>query len=343
MPSRTFMRMAERFHDEAQLGDAEVGLPLVAPPKWTRRKWSGAVPIAAVALGFGTLAIQYATRSDDNLPSEKTVGTFVSTSTATTAIAVAPSKAPSTSLAPVTTLAPATTAPPTTAPVLKTVAPPVTAVAPATTAPATSAPAPATTVAATAVPTPPATTAPAALSIPGPTISPTRWAVFSGGVVYLRGVVPDDAVAAIIAGKAAQVVGAANVVDEYTRVPGTPVAKSAPLFVSDMVLFGEDNAQIQPQFEQLLNLGVGLLKTFPTVTVTVRGHTDSVGSLDYNMKLAQRRVDAVIDYAVKHGSDRGRLVGEAIGPAEPVGDNTTRDGRQLNRRIEFVIDGLFEA
>jgi outer membrane protein OmpA-like peptidoglycan-associated protein len=340
MPSLTFVRMAEQLHDQADSGDVAAGLPLVAP-KWTRRKWSGAVPIAAVVLGFGTLAVQYVTRSKDTLPSEKTVGTFVSTSTATT-VAVAPPKPP---ISPAPSIAPSSSAPAAATTLPAPVALPATTLPAPVAAPVTTLPAnaTATTLVTTPAPTPPPTTAPSALAIPGPAVSPTRWAVFSGGVVYLRGVIPDDATAAIIAGKAAQVVGAANVVDEYTRIPGTPVAKSAPLFISDMVLFGEDNAQIQPQFEQLLNLGVGLLKTFPTVTVTVRGHTDSVGTLDYNQKLAQRRVDAVIDYAVKHGSERSRLIGEAIGPAEPLGDNATREGRQLNRRIEFVIDGLFEA
>jgi outer membrane protein OmpA-like peptidoglycan-associated protein len=333
--------MAEQLHDHADPGDVQRGLPLVAAPKWTRRKWSGAIPLAAVLLGFGTLAAQYLNRSHDKLPSEKSVGSFVSTSAVTTvkptvttsvATTVASSAVPATPTTPPSSVPTATSAPSSVAPGATTVPPtvPPTAVP---TVPPTAAP----------TPTPAPTTAPSALATPGPAVAPIRWAVFSGGVVYLRGVVPDDAVAATIAGKAAQVVGAGNVVDEYSRVPGAPVPRSAPLFVADMVLFGEDNAQIQPQFEQLLNLGVGLLKTFPTVTVTVRGHTDSVGSLDYNLKLAQRRVDAVIEYATKHEADRSRLKGEAIGPAEPVGDNATREGRQLNRRIEFVIDGLFEA
>jgi outer membrane protein OmpA-like peptidoglycan-associated protein len=246
-----------------------------------------------------------------------------------------------TSAKPVTTITPPVTLQPTVVPGTKLA--PTTGVAAPTVAP-TAVPTPVT-VPAPAVPTAaaPGTTAPPALTVPGPAIAPVRWAVFSGGTVYLRGVVPDDATAANIAGKAAQIVGADHVIDEYARVAGAPVPKSAPLYVADLVLFGTDNAEIYPGFEQLLNLGVGLLTTFPTITVTIRGHTDNLGSSTYNTELAQRRVNSVIAYLTNRGVSRDRLIGEAVGAEQPIADNATEHGRQLNRRIEFVIDGLLDA
>jgi outer membrane protein OmpA-like peptidoglycan-associated protein len=242
-----------------------------------------------------------------------------------------------TSAKPVTTITPPVTLQPAVVPGTKLA--PTTGVAAPTAVPTfVTAPAPAATTAAV-----PGTTAPPALTVPGPPIAPVRWAVFSGGTVYLRGVVPDDATAANIAGKAAQIVGADHVMDEYTRVAGAPVPKSAPLYVADLVLFGSDNAEIYPGFEQLLNLGVGLLTTFPTITVTIRGHTDNLGSATYNTELAQRRVNSVIAYLAHRGVSRDRLIGEAVGAEQPIADNATEYGRQLNRRIEFVIDGLLDA
>lgn len=300
---------------------------VAAGPAWLSSRWSTIVPIGVMALGVAALGLQWVTR--DQEPRSETVSpplvtnapTFPTTSPVASVLA---SSAAPTTVLPATTVA----AQPVTTP-----APP-----PDTTPPTTPAP-----TASSAVSTPPATTAPPALTVPGPSVAPTRWAVFSGGKVYLRGVVPDDATAANVVAKAAAIVGPENVFDEYARVPGAPVPTSAPLYVADTILFGEDNAQIHSDFQDLLNLGVALLTTFPTVTATIRGHTDNVGSAVYNDGLAQRRVDAVVDYLVDRGISSNRLVGQAVGYAEPIGDNHTEAGRRLNRRIEFVITGLLDA
>jgi outer membrane protein OmpA-like peptidoglycan-associated protein len=332
--------------------DSVAAPDVAASPRWLKSRWSTAVPAIAIAVGLGALGLQwvgYGTAKDSaatDVTSETSTAVDPSTSTSSTATTLAPvvlgNVATPDTTAPSTTTALPTTVVTAVAPVTSTSAAP-TVVAAATTTVATTVAATTTSaVPSNPAPTAPPTTAPPALTA-GQTAAPTRWAVFSGGTVYLRGVVPDDAVAANIAGKAAQIVGADHVVDEYTRIPGAPVPKSAPLYVSDVILFGPDNAQIHPQFEQLLNLGVGLLTTFPTVTVTVRGHTDDQGGPEYNLRLASRRVEAVIAYVTARGVARDRLVGQPIGASQPVADNNTDLGRQLNRRIEFVIDGLLDA
>ena len=71
-------------------------------------------------------------------------------------------------------------------------------------------------------------------------------------------------------------------------------------------------------------------------------HTDSDGTAEYNQALSERRVQAVIDYALSKGIDASRLDGIARGAVDPMGDNSTPDGKRINRRIEFLIVGLLE-
>lgn len=72
-------------------------------------------------------------------------------------------------------------------------------------------------------------------------------------------------------------------------------------------------------------------------TIVVDGHTDSVGSADYNRALSQQRAQAVVDALVKQGFPRERLQSEGFGPDQPIGDNATAEGRAKNRRIEFHV------
>lgn len=71
--------------------------------------------------------------------------------------------------------------------------------------------------------------------------------------------------------------------------------------------------------------------------VLIKGHTDNVGSEDYNLELSRRRAIAVYDYLRNKGISPSRLTYQACGVWEPLGDNDTEAGRRLNRRVEFVI------
>jgi outer membrane protein OmpA-like peptidoglycan-associated protein len=75
----------------------------------------------------------------------------------------------------------------------------------------------------------------------------------------------------------------------------------------------------------------------PDVNIEISGHTDNVGSQKLNQSLSLRRAQSVKNWLVKKGiaSQRMRTVGK--GPAEPVADNTTAEGRAENRRIEFYV------
>jgi OOP family OmpA-OmpF porin len=78
------------------------------------------------------------------------------------------------------------------------------------------------------------------------------------------------------------------------------------------------------------------VKKYPDTKVSVVGFTDSRGDENYNMKLSQRRADAVKKYLVDSGNVKADMIAaEGRGEADPVGDNKTKDGQFQNRRVEI--------
>ena len=69
------------------------------------------------------------------------------------------------------------------------------------------------------------------------------------------------------------------------------------------------------------------------------GHTDSIGSAEYNQKLSLRRAEAVKSYLVSKGVAASRIFVEGKGEAQPVADNKTKEGRAKNRRVEIEVVG----
>jgi outer membrane protein OmpA-like peptidoglycan-associated protein len=108
--------------------------------------------------------------------------------------------------------------------------------------------------------------------------------------------------------------------------------------IGDKVYFDVDKARIQRRSYKLLTQVADVLKENPHIElVRIEGHTDDQGPDDYNLKLSQRRADAVRDFLMKKGVEGERLVAVGFGETQPVADNETRDGREQNRRVEFEI------
>jgi len=104
--------------------------------------------------------------------------------------------------------------------------------------------------------------------------------------------------------------------------------------------FESGKATIRPDSYSILDEAAKVLKDNPNLKVEIGGHTDSVGSDSYNMKLSFERSNAVRQYLVSiHGIDPTRLIAKGYGETMPVDDNRTREGRAKNRRIEFLIIG----
>ena len=92
-------------------------------------------------------------------------------------------------------------------------------------------------------------------------------------------------------------------------------------------------------------LVASILGKYPQLKVEVAGHTDSIGTEQYNQGLSERRAKAVYDYLTAHGIDAGRLVGpHGFGESHPIAPNTNADGsdnpegRARNRRTELNVE-----
>ncbi|NIK74737.1 outer membrane protein OmpA-like peptidoglycan-associated protein [Thermonema lapsum] len=108
----------------------------------------------------------------------------------------------------------------------------------------------------------------------------------------------------------------------------------------DNLEFEFGNATIKTSsYAALLELA-NLLRRKPKWRLLIEGHTDNVGSRANNIKLSERRAQAVKDFLVEQGVEPGRIVTKGWGPDRPIAPNTTPEGRQKNRRVEFTI--LFE-
>jgi outer membrane protein OmpA-like peptidoglycan-associated protein len=83
----------------------------------------------------------------------------------------------------------------------------------------------------------------------------------------------------------------------------------------------------------------GIVLAYPSLHVAVEGHTDSVGSDDYNQQLSERRAQAVRDYFVQQGIASGAVEAHGYGKTEPIASNDTPEGRQQNRRVELILSG----
>lgn len=116
-----------------------------------------------------------------------------------------------------------------------------------------------------------------------------------------------------------------------------PVVAPAPAkLVLTGVNFDFDMAVIRADDFDKLDRDVATLREWGNVKVEVAGHTDSIGTDEYNMGLSQRRADAVRNYLVDKGIPAERLTVKGYGESQPVNDNATSEGRFGNRRVELI-------
>jgi outer membrane protein OmpA-like peptidoglycan-associated protein len=108
--------------------------------------------------------------------------------------------------------------------------------------------------------------------------------------------------------------------------------------VSD-VLFDFNSANLKPGAREKLARVSGILLTTPGLNIEVEGHTDSVGSDNYNQHLSEQRASSVRDYLLRQGIMPGAVATSGLGESQPVVSNATAAGRQQNRRVELVVSG----
>ncbi len=106
--------------------------------------------------------------------------------------------------------------------------------------------------------------------------------------------------------------------------------------VMENIYFETDKYKLLPESFTELNKLVKIMKENPSMTINIKGHTDSDGGTDHNQTLSENRANSVHDYLVDQGIDKVRLSHEGHGASQAVADNSTSQGKQKNRRVEFV-------
>jgi OOP family OmpA-OmpF porin len=108
------------------------------------------------------------------------------------------------------------------------------------------------------------------------------------------------------------------------------------------VLFEFDTSNLKPGGKEALKayLKEARAQLSSARTVKITGHTDNVGAKKYNMKLSQRRAEAVRDYLVKLGVNSKKMKVSGMGETKPIASNKTKEGRTKNRRVEIEVIGL---
>ncbi len=124
---------------------------------------------------------------------------------------------------------------------------------------------------------------------------------------------------------------------------GCPKAfvKDGQIRILDQVKFKTNSADILPgkESEDVLQAVLAVLVAHPEIKkIRVEGHTDSRGAAALNKKLSASRAASVVTWLTAHQIDKGRLSSEGFGADRPISENTTDEGRQNNRRVEFHIE-----
>jgi outer membrane protein OmpA-like peptidoglycan-associated protein len=107
---------------------------------------------------------------------------------------------------------------------------------------------------------------------------------------------------------------------------------------ADDVLFAFNSSDLTPSMQSKLDSVMGKLEDPGVASIKVIGHTDSVGSDEYNQELSQKRASSVAEYLLSQGVTPSKVTSEGKGESEPVADNETEEGRAQNRRVELHIN-----
>jgi OmpA-OmpF porin, OOP family len=119
---------------------------------------------------------------------------------------------------------------------------------------------------------------------------------------------------------------------------GCPIAGEV-IFSLPGINFEFNSAKLTKEAKRRLVGGIDSVRNLEgSIAVSVEGHTDSVGSEEYNEALSLRRAQTVVDYLVSQGANGNRLSAVGMGELHPVANNDTDAGRAANRRVDFVIE-----
>lgn len=125
--------------------------------------------------------------------------------------------------------------------------------------------------------------------------------------------------------------------EEDLKVSKKPELKINEVYTFKNVLFDFDKVELLKVSIEELNELYKHLNQNPKLNIEIYGHTDNVGSDTRNKELSEQRAKAVADYLISQGLDISKIKAFGFGSSKPISDNETEDGRQLNRRVEFIL------
>jgi outer membrane protein OmpA-like peptidoglycan-associated protein len=131
----------------------------------------------------------------------------------------------------------------------------------------------------------------------------------------------------------------AKLLEQFNRVlPTTDTGRGLVVNMGD-VLFDTGKSDLRSEAREALAKLTGIVLNYPSLHLTIEGHTDSTGGAELNQVLSEKRADSVRDYLVGQGLDTSSLSAQGLGMSDPVADNSTAQGRQKNRRVEIIVSG----
>ncbi len=150
-------------------------------------------------------------------------------------------------------------------------------------------------------------------------------------------------IGAVVGGAAGAIIG--HQMDQQAKelqqnIPGatvTRVGEGIVVTFASGLLYDFDSDVVRADAAQNLRSLASSLETYPNTDLLIVGHTDAVGTSDYNQGLSERRAKAAANYLASQGVASARLRSVGRGETEPIATNDTEAGRQLNRRVEIAI------
>ncbi|MEX1054504.1 MAG: OmpA family protein, partial [Rhodothermales bacterium] len=166
-----------------------------------------------------------------------------------------------------------------------------------------------------------------------------------GGVVGKKygGTAKGAIIGAAVGGAAGAIIGqqmdkqARELEEELEGAEVDRLGEGIALKFDNAVLFDFDSAELRSEARNELAKLADNLEKYPNTDLVVIGHTDAVGSNDYNQGLSERRANSAASYLMSQGVSRSRITTLGKGETEAIASNDTDFGRQQNRRIEVAI------
>jgi len=131
----------------------------------------------------------------------------------------------------------------------------------------------------------------------------------------------------------------ARLLEHFNHVlPTTDTPRGLVVKMGD-VLFDPGKSDLSSEAREDLAKLSGIVLNYPSLRLTIEGHTDNTGSAEINQTVSEQRANAVRNYLASQGLSAGSLSAQGLGMNNPVADNDTNEGRQKNRRVEVIVSG----